>query len=105
MYPARATQRVRRAMADPRIARWAKTLVGYCLNIQPGQMVLIYSTPLAEPLITATYQEVLRVGAHPVVHLELPELTRLMLAEGNDAQLEWISPGMRADVEHADALL
>ena len=47
---------------DPRISRWAKTLVGYCLDVQPGQVVLIASTPLAEPLILATYREVLRAG-------------------------------------------
>ncbi|MGO8951306.1 MAG: aminopeptidase [Ktedonobacterales bacterium] len=92
-------------MADPRIARWAKTLVGYCLDIQPGQVVVMHSTPLAEPLITATYQEVLRAGAYPVVHLEIPELERLLLTEGSDEQVAWINPGTRAEVEQANALL
>jgi aminopeptidase len=92
-------------MSDPRIARWAKTLVGYCLDIQPGHVVLIYSTPLAEPLVIATYQEVLRAGAHPIVHFQLAELERLLLTEGSDEQLAWTSPGARAELEQANALL
>jgi aminopeptidase len=90
---------------DPRVERWAQTLVGYCLNVQPGQLVVINSTPLAEPLIVATYREVLRAGAHPVVRLQMAELQRLLLAEGSDEQLAWINPGDRAEIEHANATL
>jgi aminopeptidase len=92
-------------MTDTRIERWARTLVGYCLNIQPGHVVLISSTPLAEPLIAATYREVLRAGGHPVVNLRLSELDRLLLTEGSDEQLAWLSPGDRASMEHANATL
>ena len=45
---------------DPRISRWAKTLVGYCLEVQPGQIVLINATPAAEPLVAEVYRETLR---------------------------------------------
>jgi aminopeptidase len=92
-------------MADPRITRWAQTLVGYCLNIQPGHVVIVNSTSLAEPLIAETYREVLRAGGHPVVKLQLAELNRLLLAEGSDEQLAWTNPGDRAEMEHANALL
>ncbi len=92
-------------MTDPRIVRWARTLVGYCLNIQPRQVVLINTTPLAEPLLLETYREVLRVGAHPVVNLQLGELDRLLLGEGNDEQLAWLDPGSHAAMEHANATL
>lgn len=92
-------------MADPRIARWAKTLVGYCLDVQPGQVVLIHSTPLAEPLISATHQEVLRAGAYPIVRLEMAEINRLLLTEGSDEQVTWINPGVRAELEQANAVL
>lgn len=92
-------------MTDPRIARWAKTLVGYCLDIQPGQVVLINSTPLAEPLILATYREVLRAGAHPVVRLQTPGLDEILYAEGTDEQLAWLNPADRTQMEHANATL
>src|SRR5689334_2790605 len=45
---------------DPRIERWAKTLVNYCLQVQPGQMVLLISSPVAEPLLAEVYRETLR---------------------------------------------
>jgi aminopeptidase len=92
-------------MTDPRITRWARTLAGYCLSVQPGQVVLINSTPLAEPLIAATYREVVRAGGHPVVKLRLEEMTRLLLAEGSDEQIGWINPGEVAEMEHANATL
>lgn len=92
-------------MTDPRIARWAKTLAGYCLDIQPGHVVRITSTPLAEPLITAVYREVLRRGGHPVVQLQLSGLIEALLAEGRDEQLAWVNPGDRALMEHANATL
>jgi aminopeptidase len=92
-------------MSDPRITRWAQTLVAYCLNLQPGHVLLINSTPLAEPLLAATYHEALRAGAHPVVRLRLEELSRLLLAEGSDEQLAWLNPGDVAEMEHANATL
>jgi aminopeptidase len=92
-------------MADPRIERWAKTLTGYCLNVQPGHVVAITSTPLAEPLIAAVYHEVLRAGGHPVVKLQLAELDRLLLTEGSAEQLAWLNPGDRALMEQANATL
>ncbi len=92
-------------MADPRIERWAQTLTGYCLQVQPGHVVLINSTPLAEPLLAAVYRAVLRAGGHPIVNLRLAELDRLLLTEGSEAQLAWLSPGDQAAMEHANATL
>ncbi|GAC1476677.1 MAG: aminopeptidase [Ktedonobacterales bacterium] len=92
-------------MTDPRIARWAQTLVDYCLHVQPGHIVRITSTPLAEPLLAAVYREVLRVGGHPVVQLQLPGLAEALLTEGNDEQLAWVNPGDRALLEQAHATL
>ncbi len=51
---------------DPRIARWAKTLVEYCLEVKPGESVQINATSVAEPLVTAVYREIVRAGGHPV---------------------------------------
>jgi aminopeptidase len=92
-------------VTDPRIARWAKTLVGYCLNLQPGHTVVVNSTPLAEPLIVETYREALRAGAHPIVNVQLGELNRLLLSEGTDDQLAWLNPADRVTAEHANASL
>ncbi|HEU5349807.1 MAG TPA: aminopeptidase [Ktedonobacterales bacterium] len=90
---------------DPRISRWAKTLVGYCLEVKPGESVQINATPAATPLIAEVYREVLRAGGHPVPAIHLPELTELLLREGNDEQLQWLNPADRLLVEQVDCIL
>src|SRR5689334_963793 len=92
-------------MRDIRIERWAHTLVHYCLYLKPGDIVTIQSTPAAMPLIEAFYQETLRVGAHPVPLLQIDSLNEMLLREGNDAQLEWLSPAAQAWAEKANARL
>jgi aminopeptidase len=90
---------------DPRIPRWAKTLVGYCLGVRPGQTVLIRANHAAEPLIAEVHREVLRAGGHPAPWITLPRLREIELREGNDEQLTWVNPGERALLEHIDASL
>jgi aminopeptidase len=92
-------------MRDIRIERWAHTLVHYCLYLKPGDIVIIQSTPAATPLIEAFYQEALRVGAHPVPILHLESLNELLLREGNDEQLAWLSPATQLWAEKANARL
>ena len=67
---------------DPRIERWAKTLVNYCLEVQPGQMVLMIATPVAEPLVAEVYRETLRAGGHPVAQIYQPALEEIRAARG-----------------------
>ena len=90
---------------DPRISRWAKTLVGYCLEVQPGQSLIINATPAAEPLVAEVYREALRAGGHPIPQISLPSLTSIKLREANEEQLTWISPADRVLISQADATL
>lgn len=90
---------------DPRITRWAKTLVNYCLEVRPGQQVLIAAGPAAEPLVTEVYREVLRAGGHPIPQIAISSLTEILLKEGSDDQLAWLNPVDRLLAEHADARL
>jgi len=90
---------------DPRINRWAKTLVQYCLSIQPGEILRMDGTPAAEDLIAEVYRETLRAGGHPVVNTRLPQLSEIALKEGNDDQLGWINPADRVMIEAMDARL
>jgi aminopeptidase len=90
---------------DPRISRWAKTLVNYCLEVKPGQMVLVAATPVAESLVAEVYREVLRAGAHPIVRLYSPTLQEILLREGNDEQLSWLDPTQKLLTERIDARL
>jgi aminopeptidase len=92
-------------MQDIRIARWAHTLVNYSLAVKPDDVVAIYATPLAAPLIEAVYHEVLRVGGHPLTLISLESLDEILLREGNDAQLTFASPFQEALIERVNARL
>jgi aminopeptidase len=92
-------------MHDIRIERWAHTLVHYCLAVQPEQLIAIYSTPAATPLIESVYREIIRVGAHPIPVIQLESLEEILLREGNDTQLSLLSPITHLLAEQADARL
>ena len=92
-------------MHDVRIEKWAHTLVHYCLYVKPGETVAIYTTPLAEPLVEAVYRELLQVGAYPLPIIGLGYLDEILLREGNDEQLKWISPLASTLAETIDARL
>ena len=62
---------------DPRITRWAKTLVEYCLSVKPGDLVAINATPAAEELVAEVYRYTLRAGGHPVVNVGLPAVREM----------------------------
>ncbi len=79
-------------MYDTRIDKIAEVLVRYSLNVQPGQKIMIRSTTLAEPLVKATYREVLRAGAHPHVTLAPPGLEEIFYKEASEEQLRFVSP-------------
>jgi aminopeptidase len=90
---------------DPRIEKMADVLVNYALGVQPGWQVGILSTPTAAPLIGAAYRQILAAGGLPSVLLDLPGLEGMLLATGDDAQLDYVSPFTRLAWERLDAML
>jgi aminopeptidase len=54
---------------DPRVDAYAKLLVERCVNVQPGMQVLIRTTPLAKPAVTALQREIARRGAYPLLRI------------------------------------
>ena len=88
------------------MSKYAKLLVNYSLNIQPGEQLLIKSTILAEPLIREVYRETLKAGGMPPeVILEFREAERLFLDNAEGEQLEYVSPFFQHAVENFDAYL
>jgi aminopeptidase len=92
-------------MADPRLDKWAKALVGYSVDVQPGQVVAISAQPAADPLVRAVHQEVIRRGAHPVVLLTAEGTQADLLLSGSDEQLAYISPIERFVRTEADVVI
>jgi aminopeptidase len=52
-------------MRDQRAEHLARILVRYSTRVAPGDMCAIQSTTVAEPLVQAVYEEVLRAGGLP----------------------------------------
>ena len=88
---------------DPR--RFAALLAGYCLDVQPGQQVLVRSTTLAAPLLLALQREILEREAWPALRTALPGQGEGYWAAVRDLHLDSLSPGERAETETADCLL
>jgi aminopeptidase len=89
-------------LADARVGRLADVLVDYSTAVEPGQLVLLETTPLAAPLLRELYRRVLAAGGHPHVRLGLDGASEALLSEGSDEQLEWVNPMRREDFEQAD---
>jgi aminopeptidase len=77
-------------MADPRVVNFARTLVRYSVNVQPGEMVGIVSEPAAFPLVEQVYREVLEAGGHPSVGVASSDLDYLLYTHGSDEQIQTV---------------
>jgi aminopeptidase len=92
-------------MTDPRVAKLARVLVHYSLDLQPGEEFCLETTPLAEELNVAVYREALRAGAHVSVLAGLPGMERIFYEYAGEAQLGHVPPFRRIVVEQFSARL
>lgn len=90
---------------DERLTRFAQVLVNYSLMVEAGQSVALRGSPLAAPLLLEACRAVVEAGGYPVPMLTLPGADEVLLKQGSDDQLSWISPVQRFGVERADAVL
>jgi len=92
-------------MVDPRISRLAHLLVTYSVAVKPGDKVLIRGNSNSLPLVKETFREVIRAGGHPLVFWEEQAFSEILLKEGNDDQLRYISEPERITMETYDCLI
>jgi len=92
-------------MRDPRIERLADLIVRYSLGLRPGQALRIDGFDVAAPLALDLYRAALRAGALPYTNLTLSGLGELLVREGNDEQIAFISPVRWHEIESIDALV
>jgi aminopeptidase len=90
---------------NPRIDKLAELLVNYCVTVQPGHKVAIQGETSAEPLIMATYAQVLKAGGFPHLLLRGEGQDRLFFEHAHDAHLDYVSPFSRLVVETFDAMI
>lgn len=79
-------------MRDPRLDRLADVLVRYSTSVRKGDLVAINAEATAMPLIESVYAAVLRAGGNPFWVPRSESLHELMLLEGSDEQLAYLSP-------------
>ena len=90
-------------MPDPRISKLAKVLVHYSLQIKPGQQVFLQTTPLADELSLAFYEEATKAGAHILVQNTIPGMLEVFLKNASNEQLDFEMPIRRSIYETFDA--
>jgi aminopeptidase len=89
-------------MRDPRIDKLADVLVNYSVGVKPDQLVRISGPPVAQPLIVALFEKVVRAGGHPLVRMAPEETQEIFLKNANDAQLAYVNPVNLFEYEKID---
>ncbi len=87
------------------LTKYADLLVRYCLDIQPGDRLLVRSTTLAEPLVREVFRSATAAGAHVETDLSFREQYRILLAGAGEDQLRYVSPFYRMAMETFEAYL
>jgi aminopeptidase len=86
---------------DP--ARFAALLCDYCLEVEPGQQVVVRSSTLAAPLLLALQEELLVREAWPLIRAELPGADETFWQHARDAHLDGFPAAERVEAEATDA--
>lgn len=79
-------------MNNSLLQKWAALLVGYSIDVQPGESVSIMGEIVAEELVSACAFEVIDRGGYPIVWLFPRDYSAYFINHSNDDQLTWISP-------------
>ncbi|HEV2752722.1 MAG TPA: aminopeptidase [Solirubrobacteraceae bacterium] len=88
---------------DP--APFADLLAGYCLDVEPGNQVLVRSSALAAPLLRELQRAILERDAWPLLRVDLPGLAPGFYAHARERHLEGIAPLELHEARKVDRLL
>ena len=92
-------------MTDPRVAKLALVLVHYSLNLKPGERFVMRTSPLAEELNLAVYEEALKAGAFVAIMQSIPGARQIFYKNASPDQLEHINDFEKLTTETYDAYL
>jgi aminopeptidase len=90
-------------LSDPRVERLATLLVDYSLGLGEGEVLRINASDAAAPLILELQRAALGRGAHAYANVALEGLAELLVAEGSQAQREFVSDLALREVDRLDA--
>lgn len=75
-------------MKDPRIAKLAKILVDYSINVRKGEYIQIAASAEAKDLVLEIYKLVIKKEAYPLVRLGLPGMDYIYYKNASMEQLK-----------------
>jgi aminopeptidase len=90
---------------DIRYRNFARILVEYSANIQPGDRVAIRSSTTAVEMIQELYGQILRRGAHPHIIMDLPDQEELFFANAREENLDFLPVFLKTAYEEFEVLL
>lgn len=90
---------------DPRVQKLARVLIHYSIKLKKGQLFKIEGEVVTLPLIKAVFEEAMKVGAHPYTTIRLPDNEETFYKRASDAQLKYISPLARHEINKMEARL
>jgi aminopeptidase len=92
-------------MADASVAKLADLIVNYSVELQPGQLVRLDGGTVAAPLLLELYRAAIVAGAHPYTRIALEGTEHIVLSDGVDDQIAFVSQIERHEVEELHALI
>src|SRR5437763_12259799 len=92
-------------MTQPDPDNFATLLCDWCLEVEPGQQVLVVTTTLAEPLLGALHRAVLTRGAWPLLRVSPLGVADDFYRLASDEQLGGFAPLELVEVEAVDAYI
>jgi aminopeptidase len=84
---------------------FAALICDWCLEVGPGQQVLIGASTLAEDPVRALHRAVLQRGAWPLLRLTPPGVGEEFYRSAGDLQLDGFAPLELLEVQQIDALI
>ena len=94
-----------RQLSDARLQTLADLLCRYSLDVQPQELVMVYTPAIAQPLVVEVVKSVTRLGGHVILRASLESVEAARLERASEAQLTALTPLDHLDVELPDKIL
>ena len=91
-------------MRDPRYDALAELVLDHSLRLQPGEVLRIEGeAAAAASLVVPLHREAIKRGAHAYTALDLSGLKEVLVEQGSDKQLDFVSPIELRELDAIDA--
>jgi aminopeptidase len=90
-------------VSDSRVERLAQLVGDYARDLGEGQVVRLDGGVCAQPLLLALFSAALGRGANPYTNVAVDHLDEILLEEGSEEQIGYLSPVQWKEMELLDA--